>query len=141
MSVPADGRFVEIDEDLFRFEIFLEPPGTKFAAEAGLFVATPGRFDVCRLDVIDPDDSGAKRLHDAEGLINVARPDGGGEAVGRVVGDANGVGFTVERNHRGHRAEDFLAGDARVIVNVVENRGLNVVTFAELLRAASTDGD
>src|SRR5208282_3761407 len=36
LLVPADRRFVEIDEDLFRFEIFLETPGAEFAAEAGL---------------------------------------------------------------------------------------------------------
>src|SRR5256885_7490141 len=33
---------------LFRsgFEIFFEAPGAQLAAEAGLFVAAPGRFDV-----------------------------------------------------------------------------------------------
>src|SRR6266436_4459317 len=132
---------VEIDEHLFDFEIFFEAPGTELATEAGLFVATPWRLDVRWLHVIDPDDSGAKRFDDAEGFVNVAGPDGGGEAIGRVVGDANGVRFTFEGNHGGDRAENFLAGDARVVIHVVENRWLNVETFAKLLRAAAADGD
>src|SRR5271165_3606122 len=54
MLIPADGGFVEIDEHLLGFEILLETPGAKFTSEARLFVATPGRFDVRRLDVIYP---------------------------------------------------------------------------------------
>src|SRR5579859_6070292 len=58
-SVPAYGRFVEIDENLFCLEISLEAPWPELAAEAGLFVAAPGRLDVGRLHVIDPHDAGA----------------------------------------------------------------------------------
>src|SRR5580658_5141380 len=141
MLIPADGRLVEIDEDLLRFEIFFEAPRAKFAAEARLFVATPRRFNVGRLHVIDPDDAGAERFHDAESFIDVARPDSGGEAIGRVVGDADGVSFTVEGNHGCDWAENFFAGDTCGVVHVVENRRLNVETFAELLRAAAADGN
>src|SRR5690242_7340810 len=76
-SVPIDGGFIEIDENLFRFEIFLEAPWAEFAPKARLLVATPGRFDVSRLHVIDPHDSGTKRLHNAERFVNIAGPDGG----------------------------------------------------------------
>src|SRR5271170_3857896 len=113
MLIPADRCFVEIDENLFRFEILLETPGAKLSAEAGLLVATPRSFDVRRLHMIDPNNSGAERLHDAEGFVNVARPDGSGEAVRRVVGDANCVCFAVEGDHGCDRAKDFLTGDAR----------------------------
>src|SRR5215469_7460684 len=92
-SVPTDGRFVEIDEHLLGFEIFLEAPGAKLAAEAGLLITAPGRFDVGRLHVIDPDDARAHGLYDAEGLVDVASPDGSGQAVRRVVGDPDGLGF------------------------------------------------
>src|SRR5208282_1543326 len=141
MLIPAYGCFVEIDEDLFRFEIFFEAPGTEFAAEAGLFVAAPRGFDVGRLHVIDPDDAGAERFYDAKGFIDVARPDGGCKSVWRVVGDANRVGFAVEGNHRRDRTKDFFAGDARGVIHVVENRGLDVIALAELLRAPPADGD
>ena len=134
MSVPGDGGFVEIDEDLFGFEIFFEAPWAELAAKTGLFVATPRRFDVSWLHVIDPDDAGAKRFYDAKGFVNIARPDGGGEAVGRVVGDANGFGFAVEGNDGSHRAEDFFASDARGVFDVVEDRWFDVVaTLASFL--------
>src|SRR5206468_12577691 len=97
--VPSDRRLVEIDEHLFRFEIFFKAPGTQFAAKAGLLVAAPRRFDVGRLHVIDPYDAGAERLHDAERLENVARPNGCREAIGRVVGNANRLTLSVKRNH------------------------------------------
>src|SRR5580698_3707086 len=141
MLIPADGGLVEIDEDLLRFEIFLEPPRAEFTSEAGLLITSPRRFNVRWLHVIDPDDSCAQRLHNSEGFVNVARPDGGGEAVGRVVGDADGVGFTIEGNHGRNWAEDFFAGNARGVVHVVKNSRLDVKTLAELLRAAAADGD
>src|SRR5439155_14578231 len=68
ISVPADRGFVEIDVDLLGLEIFFEAPRAEFTAKAGLFVAAPGRFDVSRLHMIDPDDAGAQRLHDAKSL-------------------------------------------------------------------------
>src|SRR6266404_4592755 len=139
--VPADRGLVEIDEHLFGFEVFLEAPGTKFASKARLLVAAPGGFDVGWLHVIDPDDAGTQGLDDTKGFVNVAGPDGGGEAVGRVIGDANGVRFAFERNHRGNGAENFLAGDARVVIHIVENRWFDVEAFAEMLRATATDGD
>src|SRR5215472_12634437 len=141
MSVPGDGGFVEIDENLLGFEILFEAPRAKFAAKAGLFVAAPGRFDVRRLHVIDPNDAGAERFYDAESFVDVAGPDGSGEAVGRVIGDANGFRFAVERNDGSDGPEDFFASDARGVFHVVENRGLDVVALAELLGAAAADGN
>src|SRR5262245_17345199 len=96
--VPADWSFIEVDENLLGFEIFFEAPGTEFTAEAGLIVAAPRRLHIGRLHVIDPDDSGAKGFHDAESFIDIAGPDGAREAVRRVVGDLDGVGFAFERN-------------------------------------------
>src|SRR5215467_6463026 len=139
--VPGDGGFVEIDEDLFGFEILFETPGAEFAAKAGLLVAAPGRFDVSRLHVIDSDDARAERLHDAVGFVNIARPDGGSEAVRRVVGNANGFGFAVEGNDGSDRAKDFFPGDAGGVLHVVENCWLDVIALAELLGAATADGD
>src|SRR5713101_2556206 len=141
LSVPADGRLIEINENLFGFEIFFEAPRTELASKAGLLVTAPRSFDVGRLHVIDPDDAGAKRLHDAEGFVNVARPDGCGQTVGGVVGNANGVRFAFEGDDGCDRAEDFFAGDARAVVHVIENSGLDVIAFAKLLRTPATDGD
>src|SRR6266850_6884211 len=141
MSVPSDWSFVEVDENLLGFEIFFQTPGTEFASEAGLLVAAPRRFDIGGLHVIHPNDSGAEGLHHAKSFVDVASPDGGGKTVGRVVGDANRVGFAIERNHGRNRAENFFASDARAVFDVVENGALQVIAFAKLLRAAAADGD
>src|SRR5260370_25143884 len=117
--MPADGRLIEINENLFCLEILFEAPGAQFAAKAGLVVTGPGGFDVSRLHVIDPDDSSAERLHDAERLVNIAGPNCGSEAISRVVGNANGVQFAFKRDDRGDGAENFFAGDSRAVVYVV----------------------
>src|SRR3974377_224241 len=109
ISVPPDGRFVQIDVDELGFEVFFESPRAEFAAEAGLLEAAPWRFNVGGLHVVDPHDASANLLPRPEGFEDVARPDGGGKTVGRVVSDADGVGFVVERNDAGDGAEDLFA--------------------------------
>src|SRR5690242_6099070 len=51
---PPDRWFVQIDVNLLRLEIFLDPPRTEFSPEAGLLKATPRCFDIRRLHVVDP---------------------------------------------------------------------------------------
>src|SRR5207302_221431 len=77
--VPADWLLVQVDVDLFGFEIFFNAPGAEFAAKAGLFVSPPGGFDVRGLHVIDPDNAGTEGLHGAHGFEDVAGPDGCGK--------------------------------------------------------------
>src|SRR5260370_24977410 len=104
--MPADGRLIEINENLFCLEILFDAPGAQLAAKAGLLVTAPGGFDVSRLHVIDPDDSTAERLHDAERLVNIAGPNCGIEAISRVVGNAKGFQIAFKRDDRGERAEE-----------------------------------
>src|SRR6202011_4810576 len=98
-------------------------------AETRLLVPAPRCFDVSRLHVIDPNDTSTQGFYDAENLVDVASPHCGREAVECVVGDANRVGFTVERNHRCDGTENLLPRDSRVVFYVVENRGLKVIAF------------
>src|SRR6516162_1154257 len=121
ISVPPDRLFVEIDVDLFDLEVFFDTPRSEFTPESGLLKASPRRFDVRGLHVVHPDDAGANFLDGAKGLENVARPNGGCQPIGRVVGDLDSVGFIVERNHGRDRAEDLFAGDASAVVYVVED--------------------
>ena len=58
---------------------------------AALFVAAPGRFDVARLHGVHPNNAGAEVLDDVEAFKNIAGPDRGGQAVGRVIGDLERV--------------------------------------------------
>src|SRR5678810_221021 len=129
-SVPPDWLFIEVDVHLFGFEIFLDAKLAKFAAEARLFVASPGSLYVRRLHVVDPDDARTDRLHHSHGLVDVTRPHRGGEAIRRVVGDAQRVLLVVERDHRADRAENFFAGNPRVVVHVVEDGWFDIEPLA-----------
>src|SRR6266852_146060 len=91
LSVPANWRFVQVDVYLLGFQVLFDAPGAEFAAETGLLVASPRRFDIGGLHVVDPDDACAQCFHGAHGLKDVAGPDGSGEAVGGVVGDLERV--------------------------------------------------
>jgi len=126
---------------LFGFQIFFQAPGAKLAPKTGLFIAAPWRFDIGGLHVIYPHDAGAQRLYYAERFVDVARPDSRSQAVGSIVGDSDCIRFSIERNYRGNRTEDFFACDAGSVVDVVENRGLQVIALSELLRPAAADGD
>src|SRR5215469_17430740 len=139
-SVPADWSFVEIDKDLLGLEIFLKTPWPEFTAEAGLFVATPRRFDVGGLHVIHPDDARAHGFYNAKGFEDVARPDGTGETIRRVVGDLDGIGLVFEGDDGGDRTKDFFAGDTRGVIHFIEDGGFNVVAFAKSLGTAAADG-
>src|SRR5579883_1808787 len=134
ISVPSDRRLVQIDVHLLGFEILLNAPGAEFAAKAGLLIAAPGRLYVGGLHVVDPHDPGA------EGLEDVAGPDGSRETVGGVVGNFHRFIFVLEGNDGGNRAEDFFAGDAGAVVDVVEDGGLHVVALGELLGASPAEG-
>src|ERR1700730_54180 len=138
--VPADRRFVEVDEDLLGLQIFFESPRAQLTTEPGLFVASPGSFHIGWLHVVDPDDSSAHGFYDAKRLEDVSGPDCSGQSIRRVVGDADRVRFVFERDHRSYGAKNFLAGDAGIVIHVIKNGGLNVVALAESLWAAATDG-
>src|SRR5215831_16507690 len=111
ISVPPDWLFIQIDMYLLRFEIFLDAPRSQLASKTRLFVATPRRFHVGRLHVIDPDDPSAQRFHCAESFEDVPSPDGSRQPIGRIIGDLDRVFFILEGDNRRDRAEDFLASD------------------------------
>src|SRR5207247_8343812 len=122
LLVPPDGLFGKIDVHLFDVEILLDAPPAQLAADAALLVAAPRRLDVGGLHMVHPDDAGAQRFHHAHRAEDVARPDCGGEAIVRVVGDPQRVLFGVERDHARHGPEDFLTRDAVRVVDVIKNR-------------------
>src|SRR6516225_8597663 len=139
-SVPADWSFIEINEDLLSLEIFLKTPWPEFTAEAGLFVATPRRFDVGGLHVIHPDDACAHGFYNAESFEDIARPDCTGQPIGRVVGDLDGVGLVFKGDDGGDRTKDFFTSDTCGVIHLIEDGGFNVVAFAKSRGAAAADG-
>src|SRR5580700_10346556 len=56
-SVPANGRFIQVDIHLLGLQILLKPPRSQLPAEARLLVPAPRRFHVRGLHVIHPDNS------------------------------------------------------------------------------------
>ena len=65
--------------------------------------------------------AGLERARDAQRARAVLGPDRAGEAVGRVVRDADRIRLVVERDQRGDRAEDLLARDP-VVVRRLDDR-------------------
>src|SRR5882762_9767376 len=134
LLVPPDRPLVEVDVDVLDLQVLVEAVRTELAPEPGLLVAAPRGLHGGRLHVVDPDYAGAQALDRPDRLEDVARPHGGGQAVGRVVGDADGVLLLVEGDDRHDRTEDLLAGDGRGIVHVVEDRRLDEEAALRLLR-------
>ena len=73
----------------------------------------------------------------ALGALQVARGDHPGQPVGAVVGDADGVVVVLERDHHEHRPEDLLLGDGHAVVDVGEQRGLDVEPGGQVGRHAA----
>src|SRR5262249_51785829 len=114
-------------------------PRPQLASKARLLIAAPRRFYVSGLHVIDPDDSRTQRFHRTESFEDIPRPDGGREPIGRIVGDLHCVFFVLERDDRRNWAEDFLASNASVVIDVVKNSRLDVVTLGEGLCSTATN--
>src|SRR5215510_685366 len=139
ISVPPDWSLVEIDVHLLGFEVLLNSPGPQFPSETRLLVASPRRFDIRGLHVIDPDDASSQRLHGAERFEDVARPDGGCETVRRIVGYLDCVLLAFKRDNGRDRAEDFFTGDAGAVINVVEDGRLHVESLGKLIGAPAAN--
>src|ERR1700730_8936943 len=138
ISVPADRALIQIDVSLLGFQIFFDPPWAQLTSEAGLLVATPRRFHIRRLHVVDPHDAGAQRFHRAECLEDVACPDRRREPVSRIVRDLYPIFFVFERDHRGDRPENLFARDAGTVVKIVKDGGFDIVAFGKLLGTSAT---
>src|SRR5580704_462283 len=127
ISVPSDRLFIQIDVHLFGLQIFFDAPGPQLSPKPRLLVPAPRSFDVGRLHVIHPNDAGAESLHHSKGLKNVARPHGRGQTVWRGICNPQRFGFICKRDDCGHRTKDLFLRDARGIIHIVKDCGLNIV--------------
>ncbi len=89
--------------------------------------------------LVDPDGAGAELVGDADGGVEVRRVDGGGEAVGRVVADADGVGFVGEFGNGADGAEDFFLHNLHVFADAGEDGRFDEVAFVAVAAAANLD--
>src|SRR4030095_2419337 len=97
-SVPADGLFVQIDINLFCFEIFFNSPVSQFASEAGLLISAPWSFHISGLHMIHPYDARAQLLYCADRFVDIARPNGSGQSEFGIIGNSHRLRFIFKRN-------------------------------------------
>ena len=71
----------------------------------------------------------------------IGRPDSAGQAIGSAIGDLDGLGFVLIRNHAQHWAEDLLLGNAAVRFDIAEHRGLDEVALVAAFRSFRAAGN
>ncbi len=109
------------------------------AADARLLEAAERHAEVGAERVV-PDGARAQLPGDLAGPVDVVGEDGGVQPVDRVVGELDGVVLVVGGDHAEHGPEDLLLRDRRVVVDVGEHGGLDVVAALEV-RGAAAAGD
>ena len=60
------------------------------------------------------------------------------KSVRRIVRDLHRIFFVFERDYRSHWAKNLFASNARAVIEIVENCGLDVIAFGKLLSASAT---
>ena len=88
-----------------------QPGRSTLAPEAGLLVAAEGGRRIEVVVGVLPDDAGAQRARNLEGLGALVGPDPGGEPVLRVVRLLDRLGLRPEAENRDYRPEDLLDSD------------------------------
>ena len=89
--------------------------------------------------IVHPDRACAEAIAHVDSGIEVAGVQGGGEAVGALVADADGVVHGLEFGDGADGAEDFFLHDLHVLGHVAEDGRLDEVPFGPVALAASFD--
>src|SRR5919204_5928493 len=122
--------------DRLQLDVVREPLDAELAADARRLVAAERGHEVHRV-LVHAVGAGSYAAGDLEAVVDVARPDGAGEAVLAVVREADGVLGVVVRDHREHGPEDLLACDAHRVVDAREHGRLDVPPLLETRRTAA----
>ncbi len=99
-------------------------------------MAAAGDVDVVH---VDAEGAGTNRFGDLQAVGGVGGPDRSGQAVLAVVGDTNRVALVGILQHRQHRTEDLLLGDAHLVGGVGEQRGPDIPTAVVRAVVAADD--
>ncbi|MNT41007.1 hypothetical protein D3C72_1773540 [compost metagenome] len=81
---------------------------------------------------VDPGAAVLQARGHLHGLVQVLGPDGGGQAVFRIVGPVHRLGQFVETGDGDHRAEDFALDDFVLLLAAGQQRGLVVEAGARV---------
>src|SRR5262249_3107570 len=124
-------RLAEVDPDRLGLGVVGHRLQALVAAEARLLVAAPGLGHVTLVEAIDPDHARLAVAAGADRGMQVPRPDAGGEAVDRIVGDLDRLVDAAEGNDGADRPEDLLARDPHPVVDADEQRRLDIAALLQ----------
>src|SRR5690349_18625683 len=97
--VPTYWSFIQIDVHLLGLQVRLDAIEAELAAVSALFVTAPREFIVGGMISIDPGYASSDFFDHADGLVQIECPDGRGQSIFAVVGDANRFIFGPEGDH------------------------------------------
>lgn len=110
-------------------------------AIARLFHAAVGHFADEHEVRVYPSAAILQARGEAIGAPHILCPDRRRQAVIRVVGERQGLGFVRKRGDRHHRAKDFALDDFIVLAGVCQHRGLKEKAWPFDAVAAGDDAD
>ncbi|MBG9886969.1 hypothetical protein ABE10_10505, partial [Bacillus toyonensis] len=137
----AESRIVrgaERDVHALLVGVEVDRPVAALVPEARGLHPAERRAEVADVVRVQPDHPRLDRLREVVRAPEIVGPDVGGEAIPRVVGEAQRLLLGVEGRDRDDGAEDLLLEDPRVGGHVGEHRRGHVVARREPVRASAT---
>ena len=123
----------------FPFGVVLDRGFAVFSALARLFEAAERGARVDDVVAVDPDRARLYFAGEEVGLVDVLRPDRGGEAVVGVIRPRDHFVDVLEGQHAHDGAKDFVFRDRHVVADVIEDRGLDEEAAVAVLHAAGDE--
>jgi len=132
-----DGGIGQLDHDGLDLGVELQGVLSQLAASSALLEATEGLSSVEAVVGVHPDGAGLDLVGVLEDSVDVAGEDTGGETVVATVGTLDGLIQGAEAHDAHDGAEDLLAGDGHIVLDIGEDGGLDEV--AGLLNGLSSN--
>src|ERR1700692_639325 len=104
----------------FELDVLLKTFSTELTTHARALEAAKRRVEVAEV-LVNAEGAGAHTPRDIESSVDFCRPDRAGEAVVRVVGDANRIIDIVVRNHCQHWSKDLFPCNSHPGIHVREH--------------------
>src|SRR5262249_9197812 len=119
------------DQQILGLLIVVEHHLVGFAPDARLLVAAERRVRGIGMAAVGPDPARLDRPAEPVATVGVATPDAGPQAIGRVIGDREGLVVGLEGGDRNDWAEDLFLEYPHLVV-ALKHRGLNIEAAGEV---------